>query len=374
MRRFSVGSAASLASAGLLSVSLLSAAGGMASASSATPTARAAAAVNAAMVVPHWKAPGAPIDMAKLRGKKVWVLTSTLAVPFVADIVKGVEQAAKVAGWHLVVIDGQGDVTKWNTSLAEAVSEHAAAIISVAASPVVMKTEMKKAKAAHIPLIDVLTAGQASPLVPGTYAHVSISFYHSGQLQADYVIAHSNGKADVLIFGDNEFPGEVTRVQGMEQQFHALCPGCHVTFQDTQVGSLATQLPNLTQSLLRRDPKIQWVLPSYDAQALYIAPAIKQMGLAKTVHIVGSDAVPSNLAWVASNNVQIADVGEPDVWTGWAAVDEIARAMLHLKPVNPNIPLRMFTSQNLKGVSASNENALFGGSFRANYLKLWGLH
>ena len=374
MHRFSAKFLLSLATAGLLSVSLLTASAGVAAAGGPNNVAAAAQAVKTAEALPHWQTPGAPINMSKLRGKKVWVLTSTLAVPFVADIVKGVQQAAKVAGWHLIVIDGQGDVAKWNNSLAEAVSEHAAAIISVAASPVVMKTEMKKAQAAHIPLIDVLTADEASPLVPGTYAHVSISFYRSGELQADYVIAQSKGKANVLIFGDNEFPGEVTRVQGMMHQFHTLCPGCHVTFQDTQVGSLATQLPNLTQSLLRRNPSIRWVLPTYDAQALYIVPAIKQMGLAKTVHVVSSDAVTSNLIWVAHSNVQVADVGEPDVWTGWAAVDEIARAMLHLKPVNENIPLRMFTRQNLQGVSIGNENILFGGTFRSEYLKLWGLH
>ena len=341
--------------------------------STATLVAQAKARVEAAMSLPSWQAPGAPVDMASLKGKRVWVLTSTLAVPFVSNIAKGVTEAADVAGWKTTLVDGQGDVSKWNASLAQAVAQKVDAIISIAASPELMKTEMAKAQAAGIPVIDVLTADKDSELVPGTFDHVSISFYNSGRLQADYAIMHSNGKANVLIFGDNEFPGEVTRVKGMRDEFSALCPDCKVTFQDTQVAKLATDLGSLTQTLLRRDPGINYVLPTYDAQAIYIVPAIKQAGLQGRVSVVGSDAVSSNLDWTAQNNVQIADVGEPDIWTGWAAVDEIARAMLKMPKVDENVPLRLFTAENLKGVDTKNEDALFGGHFRDEYKKLWGL-
>src|SRR6185312_13583585 len=132
------------------------------------------------------------------------------------------------------------------------------------------------------------------PLVPGTFSHVSISFYDSGRLQADYVIANGKPDTHVLIFGDNEFPGEVTRVQGMKDEFAKLCPDCKVTVQDTQVANLATDLQRTTQTLLRRDPDIAWVLPTYDAQGLYIVAGIKTAGLAKSVKVVGSDAVSDN--------------------------------------------------------------------------------
>lgn len=339
--------------------------------SSVKGVAQATAAVAAAEKMPAFTAPGAPVDMAKLRGKSVWIITSSLAIPFVASIAHGAQQAAQVAGWNVHLVDGQGVVSNWSKALEEAVAEHAAGVISIAASPEVMKSAMAQARAAGIPVVDVLTADQSSPLVAGTFAHVSISFYHSGQLQADYVIAHSNGNAHVLMFGDNEFPGEVTRIQGMEQQFRSLCPKCTYTFQDTQVGSLTTALPGLTQTLLRRSPDINWVLPTYDAQALYIVPAMKSMG--SSAKVVSSDAVPSNLDWVAAQNVEIADVGEPDVWSGWAAVDEMGRALLKMAPVNPNIPLRMFVPTNLSGLSTSNEDQLWGGSYVNAYKHLWGL-
>ena len=68
------------------------------------------------------------------------------------------------------------------------------------------------------------------------------------------------------------------------------------------------------------------------------------------VEVVGSDAVTSNLDWIRQGNVQIADVGEPDFWLGWAALDEVARGMLGLRQSTSRIPLRLFVADNLKGV------------------------
>jgi ribose transport system substrate-binding protein len=249
-----------------------------------------------------------------------------------------------------------------------------AGIITVGASPAQMKPAVAAAQAAGIPVVDTLTADQTrDPIVPGTFAHVSISFYDSGRLQADYVIANGKPDTHVLILGDNEFPGEVTRVQGMKDEFSKLCPGCRVTVQDTQVATIGTDLQRTTQTLLRRDPKIQWVLPTYDAQGLYVVPGIKSAGLAGKVKVVGSDAVSSNLDLVAKGDVQVADVGEPDNWSGWAAVDMMGRALAKQPPVSPSIPLRLFDQQNLAGLDTNDTNVLFGSSFRDQFKKVWGL-
>ena len=201
---------------------------------------------------------------------------------------------------------------------------------------------------------------------------MSISFYHSGQLQADYAIAKTEGKAKVLILGDNEFPGEVSRVEGMQKEFSTRCPDCAVTVQDTQVGNLGVKLGQLAQTLLRRDPDVDMVLPTYDAQAIYVVPAIKSANFDRTIEVIGADAVPSNLDWIRQGHIQIADVGEPETRLGWAALDEVDRGMLGMKPVDERIPLRLFTAQNLKGVS-NDENELFGGDYEAEYKKLWGM-
>jgi ribose transport system substrate-binding protein len=314
------------------------------------------------------------IDMKSLAGKNVTILTSTNAVPFVANIAKGAAEAAGVAGWTTTTVDGKGSVTEWSRVVNQAVAQKVDGIITVGASPSQFKPAVAAAKAAGIPLVDVLTADQdKDPLIDGTFSHVSISFYDSGRLQADYAIA--NGKPDdhILILGDNEFPGEVTRVQGMKDEFAKLCPKCTVTVQDTQVANLGTTLQSTTQNALRRDPKTAWILPTYDAQGLYVVAGVKAAGAAAKTKVVGSDAVSNNLDLVAKGDVQVADVGEPDIQSGWAGVDMLARAMLKQEPVKPNIPLRMFTKDNLQGVDTSDTSALFGDDYVAGYKKVWGL-
>ena len=256
--------------------------------------------------------------------------------------------------------------------MAQAVSQHADGIVTVGASPELMKGPMADALKANIPVVDAVTADKTAELVPGTFSHVSISFFHSGQLQADYAIVKSGGKAHVLVLGDNEFPGEVSRVEGMQKELSTRCPDCKVTVQDTQVGNLGVKLGQLAQTLLRRDPEVNFVLPTYDAQAIYVVPAIKAANFDRPIEVVGSDAVPSNLDWIRQSNIQVADVGEPETWLGWAALDEVARGMLGLKPVDEQVPLRLFVADNLKDVS-NDENEVFGGDFQSQYKQLWGL-
>lgn len=333
----------------------------------------ALASIKTAMQTPAFKA-NPPVDMGALKGKKITILASTLAVPFVANIATGAKEAAAAVGWDATIVDGKGSVTEWSRVVNQAVSQKVDGILTVGASPAQMKPAVAAAAAAKIPVVDTLTADQdKDPVVAGTFAHVSVSFYDSGRLQADYVIANGSPNTHILIFGDNEFPGEVTRVQGMKDEFAKLCSTCSVTVQDTQVAQMATNLQRTTQTLLRRDPKIEWVLPTYDAQGLYTVPGIKSAGLASKVKVVGSDAVASNLDLVAKGDVQVADVGEPDVWSGWAGVDMMGRALAGQQPVAPNIPLRLFDKSNLSGVDTKDTNALFGSSFRDEYKKVWRL-
>ena len=334
----------------------------------------AAAKIKAAQTAPVFTA-NPSFDMGKLTGKNVLILTSTNAVPFVANIAKGAADAAAAVGWTSNTVDGKGSVTEWSRVINQAVAQKVDGIITVGASPSQFKPAVSAAKAAGIPLVDVLTADQdKDPLVDGTFSHVSISFYDSGALQADYVIANGTPDAHVLVFGDNEFPGEVTRVQGMKDEFAKLCPKCTVTVQDTQVANIGTTLQTTTQTLLRRDPKIKWVLPTFDGQGLYVVAGIKAAGLASSVKVVGSDAVSSNLDLIVKGDVQVADVGEPDIQSGWAGVDMLGRALSGGSPVKPNIPLRVFTKDNLQGLDTSDTGALFGDTFEADYKKVWGLN
>lgn len=328
----------------------------------------------AAQKMPSFEAPGDPVDAAKVNGKTIWIVLGNGAVPFLVQIADGIKEAAAAVGVNVKMVDGKGQAPNWSKIMKEAVSQHADAIITDGAPPTLIKKDIAAAGAAHIPVVDTLDLDQTDPLVDGQFATVSISFGESGARQADYVIAQQRGKpTHVLVYGDSEFPSEVKRVEGIKAEFAKLAPNIEVTVKDTLVSKIATDLRGQTQTDLRRDPKIEWVLPTYDAQALYVVPAIKTGGMADKVKVDSSDAVKANLDFVAKGDVQVFDVGPPDIWIGWAAVDAAQRGMLGQDPVDEHVPLRAFVKENLQGVDTGDQDALFGSAFRDGYKQLWGV-
>jgi ribose transport system substrate-binding protein len=324
--------------------------------------------------MPSFNAPGEPVDASKVKGKTIWIVLGNGGVPFLVQIADGITEAAAAVGVNVKMVDGKGQAPNWSKTMKEAIAQHADAIITDGAPPTLIKKDIAAAGAANIPVVDTLDLDQTDPLVDGQFATVSISFGDSGARQADYVIAQQQGKpTHVLVYGDSEFPSEVKRVEGIKAEFAKLAPNIEVTVKDTLVSKIATDLRGQTQTDLRRDPKIEWVLPTYDAQALYVVPAIKSAGMAKKVKVVSSDAVKANLDFVAKGDVQVFDVGPPDIWIGWAAVDSALRGMLGQDAVEENVPLRVFVEENLQGVDTGDQDALVGSEYRDGYKQLWGV-
>lgn len=323
---------------------------------------------------PKFIGPGSRIPIARARGKSVWVIAVSMSIPFTASVAQGVQLAAARVGISTHVFDGKGTQSEWIRGINEAVSQHANGVVLIGVPLPLVSSALETMHNDHVPFIDVPTDCK-QPLPFGEFGHVCISFTHAGALQADYAIAHAGAKpTHVLLLEDNEYPSEENRLHGMEAEFRKLAPHDTVDVHNTLTSQNATQLGPSTVNLIRRDPRISWVLATYDAQLLYVVPALQQAGLASKVRIVGSDAVSSNLNWTKTNHVQVADVGEPDHWMGWASLDLIARAMLGRKAVNEHIQLRLFSSGNLKGIrNTGNEDRLFGGNYRARYARLWGL-
>ena len=209
---------------------------------------------------------------------------------------------------------------------------------------------------------------------PGLSGFTTVEYKHDGALLGDYIVANAGEQEPhVLVFGDNSFPSVASITGGAMSEVKRLLPKAKIVYKNVPVGQIATQLGNLTQTELRRDPKTKWVVSGYDAEALYIVPAIQQAGLANSVKVVGHDAVSQNLGWVEQGHIQVFDVGDPTKWGGWSAIDALGQAMLGMPQVKQNVPSTGFTKASLKEKNPKNEDQLFGSSFRKRYQALWGL-
>jgi len=336
----------------------------------------ASARVAEATKVPAFNGPTEPVDMASLKGKRVMILSGNNGVPFVAATAKAGEEAAKAAGFDVVSYDGKGQPSGWSKGIQQAVTQGMAGIFTVGVPPEVVKTALADAKKNNVPVINVFDLSSPdAPLEPeGLSASVTVDYAKDGSLLGDFIVANSDTDAPhVLVLGDASFPSVAAIQKGAVDQIKKLAPDAKIIEKNVPVSKLATNLAATVQTELRKDPEIKWIVADYDAEAIYIVPAVKQAGKANEVQVVGHDAVPQNLKWVQDGDVQTFDVGDPAGWGGWGGVDALARAILGMEQPDQNIPTAAFTKESLQGKDVENEDDLFGTAYRDAYLKLWGI-
>lgn len=334
------------------------------------PMAAARALVDTSLQNPAFQGPTEAIDVSSLKGKTVWILVNSMQNPFNAVIGQAAADALERAGIKSKLVDGMGQPSEWSRQVSEAVAQKADAIIDSGEATELLAGPLKDVAAASIPFVEAINTTGAAP-TEGVGSRVVVDFGHSGEVQAAYAIAESGGKGSVLIFGDDEFPTEKVRVDAQVQYFKDHCPDCKVTVKNEQLATLATSVPADTQSILRANPDIKWILPAYDYLGGFVVQGLQQ-GALTGVNVVGADAVSQQLDQIRSGPYYVADVGETPVWCGWAAADAIMRLMLGKDAPNEEIPVKLFTKDNLP--PSSNDPAdLFGTDFQTPLLQLWGL-
>jgi ribose transport system substrate-binding protein len=327
-----------------------------------------------------WRPVGPPFDARKAAGKTVWYIGTDMSIPILQTIAGQLKQALATVGVHLQICDGKGEPSQWNACANDAVDRHADAIIVESFPPQLIAGPLAHAKAAGIPVINGNNTDPTGPLAPGTDANVAFQYSKSGRLTADWVIADSNGKANVLVIATSDVPNSSALVNnGYLAEFKARCPGCTVTTKEIPISQWSTGLGPLTQSSLTANPNIDYVIPAYDGMSTFVDPAIQSAGKAGSVKVATFNADLQPMQQMARHNLIYVDVGSDNTYEGWAYADQALRLMTGTKPVpNEFVPIRVFTRDNVTGLqltqSAVNSGVWFGPpTYVAEYKRLWGV-
>jgi ribose transport system substrate-binding protein len=324
-----------------------------------------------------FQAPGPAIDASKVKGKTVAILSVDQRVPTLAQAATAMQQAAKSAGLKTTLFDAQANPSRMVQGMQQAINQKAGAAILLGIPTKLVPGPIKKLKAASIPMVTVLnndpvkgTPGQGSP-DPNVFATSAPSYSKAGQLEACTAIVATNGKATVAIFSTPDIDPASFVVKGA-RQILGECSGCKVkTTTQTPLANWSTKLPGLAQSVLRRNPDINYLIATLDQMGLFMATGVRQA--ASKVPIATFNGTPAVLSLVQKGNVIAADPGEDNVWIGWHTIDQAMRGMLGKPPADPAVPIRYFDKSNLGGMDVNNSAALYGSSYIAGYKKLWGV-
>lgn len=328
-----------------------------------------------------FRVPGPSFDAKKAAGKTVWFIPNDYSYPIYRTIVGAMKLALGKVDVHLTVCDGQGNPTQQTACVNEAVAQKAGAIIFDSIYPNILTAGIKKANAAHIPVIMGNDQSPGGPLPHGISAQVAFQYTLSARLVADWIIVNSTGHANVMLTDTTDSPNGASIVtDGYLYQLRHLAPASKEYIYKLSVTQWATELPSMTTSALTEHPQINYVVPEYDLMTPYMGPAIEQLGKQSVVKIATFNADLEQMQQLAKHQLVYVDVGSDNPYEGWAYADQALRLMTGNRPVaNEYIPVRVFTRQNVRGLmlTAAGENSgIWYGSAAAYenmYLKLWGI-
>lgn len=329
--------------------------------------------------------PGPPLkNVGSLRGKTVYYVPVTLEDPEFAIVAASLKQALNKVGVNVVPCSAQANPSGISACMGRAVAAKAAAVVTDSIPVAEAANAFQKVEAANIP---ILVTDQMDPPagVPGAVKGLGDRKlgYLPGNgdpplaLIADWVIADSGGKANVLIseFVDN--PSSIAYVtQGALPEFKNHCHGCKVTFSKL-LNANFNAIPSQTSSALLSNPSTNYVIPEYDAAIQPVYAGVQSSGFTNKVKGASTSAILGGLQMIKAKQFMQADVGTNFPYQAWADADDVMRQMLGMPVVAEHIPMRLFTADNINSIqltpAAQASGAWYGSNaYQAMFSRLWG--
>ena len=341
--------------------------------------------VAAAASVPTFAAPGPGFDVSKLKGKSIFVIPAA-SNDFDNTIEAQMKKIANTYGVKYTTYTNQGTPIEWVAGFNAALAQHPSLIVlNTALDPSQVKAQMQSAKAANIPVLathffdqkysktlNTSCGGPADLCSDGLTATVNAPFDAATKIEADQVIADSNGKGHVLVISANDAAPSAGMVTAAKAEFAAHCPGCDVTVQNISVADWSTKIQPQVQTALTKDPNLDYIMPLFDFGASFAASGINAAGKASTAKIVSYNGTQNVLALLQKGNIVQMDVGEPLNWLGYAFMDQAFRVLAGVPTVDENTPIRAFTKSNVDDTGTPPDIAKgYGDAYIAGYQALW---
>ncbi len=303
--------------------------------------------------------------------KTIVVIPCLMAAEGAARPAHGVVEAAEALGWKAVLIDGQGDPSKYANAVQQAINIQADVIALQAIDAGTILGPLKEARKAGIRIV-AFGSINTDDVIEAVYP-ANEEFENDGYALAAAAYKLAGNKLNIIEMRGDEFAGCVRRAAGT-QKFIAECKAaggnCSVlSSENFLVTDLTTRVPQQVIGEVRRHPNFDVLWSAYDAGLNFMIQGLKSADLTDHGFGVGFDANVANINIIRSDGFQKATVGLPLEWVGYAQVDAANRMFLG-KDINDGaIKSKVLVKGNVpqQGAWEGDED------FRAAYRKSWGL-
>lgn len=314
--------------------------------------------------------PTAPLDVSSLAGKSLWFITVSMN-QFSTDMAAGVKEAADAAGVETVLYDGQGSGNRFTEGMNQALAQDAGGIILVGIEPSLISSELAAAEAAGIPVLNTLNSAPDDAVPDGTFANFTSDFTADGRTAAEWALKDSGCDLDLVVVKASTIPVWNYLAEGAEAAVAELCPDtCTTTTLDLDAANIATDLSSQLQTALQKDPDVNYVFVVWDSGVPYAQPVVAASGT--NAKILARDGISASLEMVAAGTQDLTVATPPPGWIGWAASDDVFRAMLGAEPSGLVVPTRLIDADNVGDGSTADVSPNYT-DYQSAFEKLWGV-
>ncbi len=309
-------------------------------------------------------------------GKTIIYLAGDMRNGGTEGVSRGVEEAAKAAGWTLRILDGRGDISARTAALNQAIALKPDGIIVGGFDALEQNAALQGLKEAGIPYVGWhATVNPGPDPKTGMFANVNTRIADVAQTAADLAIVDSGGKAGVVIFGDSNYEMAIGKARMMEADIKK-CAGCTVlSLEDSPMTEASTRMPQLTTSLLQRfGDKWTYSLAVNDLYYDFMAASLSAAGKSGTDtphNISAGDGSESAFQRIRAQQNQMATVPEPLQEQGWQLVDELNRAF-NKQPWSGYVSgIHLVTADNIAFDGGPKNMFDPDNGYRKAYTKIW---
>jgi ribose transport system substrate-binding protein len=326
-----------------------------------------------------WEPPP-PFDPSAAAGKTVWFIPLLGSVPFETILMEGMQEALDLTGVNLSICDSMGSAVEAANCHDRAVAQQADLVVNSGVPSSQIAPQLENAANEGVPVIPghgpepgPLPADQPQPPVVAGAGHSNAA---AGRMMAHFVTADSEGTANIVFFTVSDADASKPNEEGFTSEIARLCPNCEVEIVDAPISAGWDTLTTLVPSLLRENPDIDYLVPSFDGMAFFIVPAVHAADATDRIRLVSFNASPAVMELLAAEDVVVADVGAAIKWQGWGFADQQLRVLSGRAPLEDIlVPMRLFTANNVGELDLMGDESSWYGDvdYQSEYKTIWGL-
>ncbi len=319
-------------------------------------------------------APGAALDKGKLpTSGSFWYVSLSQEIPVLSIEQDALKQAAAVLGMTVNICDSKFQPAVASSCVNSAIDAGAKGIFTDSIATESIGTAVTNAAKAGIPIVALSAIGSNTKAV--TYHSNGDQLSHA--VAAQWIVADSNAKAQVLQTKVQDDPGAIDDIDSGSAPVFAKCAACKVTHV-SYTAQTVPSVPSVVSTGLLRNPDVNYGFPQFDFLVPLYKAGVQTAGYTNKLKVVSTNAVLSDMQLIKSGG-QAADAGSNRNYSGWNAMDTMLR-MLQGLPVSDKstVPVRVFDKTNIDSVKLTKEAAESGEWFgpldyQKDFAKLWGL-